>query len=116
MENKRKPRQMIKAPIIFIVILVIFIVLGYLLQDNRYLKIINNNKLKNKGSSNEEIILINNYPNSLEYALNNEYNKDLITIIKDGNYIDSNIYLYIDYININKGVGISTSIEIVNEK
>ncbi len=116
MENKRKPRQMIKAPIIFIVILVIFIVLGYLLQDNRYLKIINNNKLKNKGYSNEEIILINNYPNSLEYALNNEYNKDLITIIKDGNYIDSNIYLYIDYINTNKGVGISTSIEIVNEK
>ena len=116
MENKRKPRQMIKAPIIFIVILVIFIVLGYLLQDNRYLKIINNNKLKNKGYSNEEIILINNYPNSLEYALNNEYTKDLVTIIKDGIYIDSNIYLYIDYININKGVGISTSIEIVNEK
>ena len=112
--KKKKTAKMLKAPILFIVILTLFIIIGYTMKDGRYMNIINNNKLKQIGYSKKEIEAINIDNKYLNYAINHEYTKNLALLINEKDFNINYIDAYLEYIKNNKEAKISDVILLVN--
>ena len=113
--KNNKVKRMSKAPFIFIIFILLFIVTGYYLKDNKYIEEINKYKLKKVGYNNEEISIIIKDKTSLDYALNNDYSSILTTVINDSNYKKEYLNKYIDYLNKYNGVDIENAIMLINK-
>ncbi|HPF83663.1 MAG TPA: M15 family metallopeptidase, partial [Bacilli bacterium] len=113
-KSKKKRNRTIKLLIVlFLVILGAAYYIYYGMNNKE--KIINNDdKLKEIGYSEIEITSINKNSEYLKYALNNEYNDKLTSLIKNKDFKIEYIDAYMKYINDNKDVSIDNAIYLVN--
>ncbi|MDD3452995.1 MAG: D-alanyl-D-alanine carboxypeptidase family protein [Bacilli bacterium] len=98
---KRKKRKF-KNKIFILLILFISIIFFYYLINYLFISNVNVSNLKNKGYTNEEISLLNENEEILKYASINEYNEDLIKLIKSKDFDQTKFENYIKYLKDNE--------------
>lgn len=112
--TKRKKARMKKAPIVFVVILFLMISICYIMRNEKFENIINSSKLEKIGYSSSEIENISQNKNALEYALNNDYDEQLLTFMNIDNFDVTNLENYKKYLENNKDADIDDIVLLVN--
>ncbi len=111
--DSMKKKRRIKKKVIILILLFISIIIIFLLINN---KDNINSKLKNIGYSNSEINELKNLTDEeLNIILKNDYNNSLINIIKEKNYDKNKLNLYLEYINKYKDINYLTIFNLINE-
>lgn len=111
----KKKARMKKAPIIFILLLVIISIIFYFVKSGKVLEVSNYTKLKDKGYLESEIKIINKDEKLVNYALNNSYNKYLTKLYSTDEFIFSKLDTYLNYINDNNTAPINDVVMLVNK-
>lgn len=113
MKKRKKVKKALILSIIFVILLAItsihFIMKNIYNQDR-----INENKLKQLGYSSSDITIIVNNENYLNYALNNQYESNLISLINNKNFKFEYLNSYLNYLKDNEKVPIDDAIYLIN--
>lgn len=111
---KKKKARMKKAPILFIVIVLIGIGIYFTIKTGLISDISNKSKLEKLGYNSSEISLIMENNDYLTYAINNYYNSNFTKLIASKEFDIKNIKAYYDYISDNNNADIDDVIYLVN--
>lgn len=112
---KKKRARMKKAPLLFILIIIIGCAIYYTMKSGKLAEFIDKNKLDKLGYSNTEISKILSNNDYLKYALNNDYNDNFAKLIKNKDFKLVNINKYYSYLKNNKSADINNTIYLVNK-
>lgn len=113
-------RKKLKKSVYYVLIIIIFIVIGSIYGNVKYkeykYKQTYEYKLISTGYTREEVseILKNFKEDDYEFFLENEVNKNYIKLTKEKYYLSKNFYKYIDYMNNNKKLDLSTVVRNIN--
>ena len=112
--TKRKKPRMKKAPIVFLVIIILMLGICFIMRNYDLKTIASINKLKKLGYSKIEIDIISNDKNTLNYAVNNDYDESLITFMNTSGFDVNKLKEYKLYLESNNKADIDDVVLIVN--
>lgn len=110
--KKKKKKQIILFLILILLTLGIYYTMKCLNDPNK----INTNKLKQLGYMDNEIAVLLNNDKYLKYALENEYEENLIKLINEKDFKIEFLDSYLKYIKDNKNAPIDETVYLVNNK
>ena len=112
--TKRKKARMKKAPIVFLVILSLILGICFIMRTYDLKLIASINKLEKLGYNKLEIDTISKDEETLNYAINNDYNESLITFMNASGFDVNKLNDYQTYLENNNNANIDDVVLIVN--
>lgn len=113
-------RRKLKKEVYYVLILILFLVIGGIYANKKYMeykyKKTYEYKLISTGYTREEAseILKNFKEDDYKFFIENEVNKNYIKLTKEKYYLSKNFYKYVEYMNNNKKLDLSTVVRNIN--